>query len=250
VPGGMAHVAVREEMALEEPTLVEGLPGVGLVGKIAADHLVETFDMTHYADLRCSGLPRVAVYRGEQGRVQAPVRLYADEGRDLVVLQSDVPVSPSTAEEFAGCVTGWLADNGVTPVYLSGLPAEKDENPPELFGISTGDGDAILDEYGIVPPRETGLVGGPTGALLHEAEARGLAGVGLVVEADKQFPDPEAARVVLEHGIGPIAGVEVETDTLVDQAEEIREARERLARRMQEADLDESSQAQTLRGFQ
>ncbi len=246
----MAHVAVREEMALDSPTLVEGLPGVGLVGKIAADHLVESFDMTHYADLRCSGLPRVAVYRGEQGRVQAPVRLYADEDRDLVVLQSDVPVSPNIAEEFASCVTSWLVDSGVTPVYLSGLPAEKDEDPPELFGISTDDGEALLDEHGIVPPRETGLVGGPTGALLHEAEAQGLAGVGLIVEADKQFPDPEAARMLLEHGIGPITETEVETERLVDQAEEIRKARERLARRMQEADLDESTQAQTLRGFQ
>jgi uncharacterized protein len=246
----MAHVAVREEMALDSPTLVEGLPGVGLVGKIAADHLVEAFEMTHYADLRCPGLPRVAVYRGEQGRVQAPVRLYADESRDLLVLQSDVPVSPNTAEEFAGCVTGWIADNDATPVYLSGLSAKKDDSPPELFGISTGDGDALLDEHGIVPPRETGLVGGPTGALLHEAEVSGLTGVGLVVEADQQFPDPEAARVLLEHGIGPVAGVDVETETLVEQAEEIRKARERLARRMQQADIDESTQAQTLRGFQ
>jgi uncharacterized protein len=246
----MAHVAVREEMALDSPTLVEGLPGVGLVGKIAADHLVETFDMTHYADVRCAGLPRVAVYRGEQSGVQPPVRLYADAERNLLVLQSDVPVSLDNAEEFATCITGWLTDNDVTPVFLSGLPAEKDDSPPELFGVATGDATVLLDEHGIVPPRETGLVSGPTGALLHDAERTGLGSVGLIVEADPQFPDPEAARALLEHGIGPVAGVDVATEELVEQAEEIRKARERLARRMQQADATESTQAQTLRGFQ
>ena len=30
--------------ALEDPVLIEGLPGVGHVGKLAAEHLLEEFD--------------------------------------------------------------------------------------------------------------------------------------------------------------------------------------------------------------
>jgi uncharacterized protein len=246
----MAHVSIEAELDLDDPMLVEGLPGIGLVGKIAADHLVSTLDMTYYGYLRCDGLPQVATYRGESSVLRPPVRLYADEPNDLLVLQSDVPVSPENADDFAGCLTGWLAEEDVTPLLISGLPTEKDDEPPELYGVATGEGEGLLDEAGIVPPREGGVVSGPTGALLYEAGVTDLGSVGLIAEASPQFPDPEAARVVLEHGVGPLTGVDVDTDELVDQAEEIRDARERLAERMRQAEADESSQARPLRMFQ
>ncbi|MFC6724613.1 PAC2 family protein, partial [Halobium palmae] len=72
---------------------------------------------------------------------------------------------------------------------------------------------------------------------------------GLVVESDPQFPDPEAARVVITDGIGPLTGVDVPTDDLVEHAEEIRDAKERLAARMREAD-EESTQARPLGMYQ
>jgi uncharacterized protein len=244
----MAHVEELVDVSLSEPTLVEGLPGLGLVGKIAADHLVETFDMEYVAGIHCGGIPNVAVYHGGSSEVLPPVRIYADEARDLLVLQSDVPVSPSAAEEFAGCVTGWLTSHEVFPILVSGLAEEK-ETPPAVHGIATGDAAGRLDAAGLSSPGEGGLVSGPTGALLHAAGEEGLDAVGLIVQSDRQFPDPEAARAVIEYGIEPLAGIEADTDALVDHAEEIREVREQMAKRVQQAD-DASSEAQPIRGFQ
>jgi uncharacterized protein len=244
----MARVRERRPLDLDEPTLVEGLPGVGLVGKIAADHLVEELDMEYVAGIRCDGLPSVAVYRGESPRLFPPVRVYADESEDLLVLQSDIPVSPSTATEFAGCVTAWLESHAVTPFCISGLP-ENREGSPEVYGVATAGGEQLLAEAGITPPPQGGLVSGPTGALLAEADVRSLDAVGLVVQADDAFPDPAAARAVLEHGVVPLTGLEVDTSVLVEHAEEIRAARENLARRVAEAE-DGSSRAEPIRGFQ
>jgi uncharacterized protein len=246
----MARIqVVEEDLELDSPTLVEGLPGAGLVGKIAADHLADEFEMTYYAALHCDGLPQIAVYEGDSSELRPPVRLYADESMDLVVLRSDVPVSPTQVTEFASCVTGWLDANDVFPVYLSGLAKEK-EGTPELYGVATGDGEAELDDAGIVPPRGGGMVSGPTGALLHRAVETGLDSVGLIVQTNPRFPDPEASRAILEHGIGPIADVDVNTDRLVEKAGEIQDAREQLAERLREMDQDGSTQAQPIRGFQ
>jgi uncharacterized protein len=244
----MAHVDVHADLDLDSPTLVEGLPGAGLVGKIAADHLVEQFEMEWVASCFCEGLPRVAVYRTGHADTMPPVRLYADAERDLLVLQSDVPVSPSQANEFAGCLTGWFDANDVFPLYLSGLPEGYDE-VPELYGIATGDATARLEAADITPPDEAGLVSGPTGALLHEANVRDLPAIGLIAETEAQFPDPTAAQKILTKGIEPLTGIEVETDSLVEQAEKIRKARERLAKQVHEAD-DESTEAKPIRGFQ
>jgi uncharacterized protein len=246
----MARIAVRSKgIDLDDPTLVEGFPGVGLVGKIAVDHLVGEFDMIHYADLYCEGLPSVATYGTDDPELRTAVRLYVDEERDLVALQSDVPVAPGAAESVADCLAGWLDEHAVTPVYLSGLPAEKEEAPPALYGVAAGDGGAMLADAGIDGPPEAGLISGPTGALLLDAVESGRTAVGLVVESDPRFPDPEASNVLLSRGIEPLTGISVPTEDLVDRAEEIRQAREELARRMQ-SEGEESTRAQPLRMYQ
>ena len=245
----MAQISVRStQTTFDEPRMVEGFPGAGLVGKIAADHLVAELDMTHYADVHCDGVPRVAVY-DESMEVKTPVRIYADAAHDLLVLRADVPVSPDAADEVADCLSGWFEDHGVTPVYLSGMPAKKGEDPPGLTGVATGDGRRLLEDAGVGAPSETGVVSGPTGALLNAAVEADLTAVCLVVETDPRFPDPEAASVLLEQGVEPLTGVDVSVDTLVDRAEEIRDARERLAERMRQ-EVDESTRAQPLRMYQ
>lgn len=245
----MAHIREHADLDLDSPVLVEGLPGVGIVGKIATDHLVDSFEMEYYASCHCDGLPRTAVYEKGDRTIRPPVRIYADEQRDLLALQSDVPVSPESAPEFASCVTAWLADNDVLPIYLSGLPQEKDGRP-KMYGVGIGAAQDRLADHDIDVPSESGMVSGPTGALLAEASEQELDAIGLVVQANPQFPDPEAARVVLVDGIESILSVDVDTDKLVDQAEEIAEAREKLAQRMQEATQEESSQAKPLGMYQ
>jgi uncharacterized protein len=245
----MAHIQVhRDDISLDSPTLVEGLPGVGLVGKIAADHLVDVYDMEYYASAHCEGLPEIAVYDTDDPQVRPPVRLYADEERDLLVLQSDAPISPSGAKEFAGCMVGWFEANDATPIYLSGRPAEKD-GVPNVYGVSTGDGAAMLEGADVDLPSENGAITGPTGALIHESQRVGLTGIGLIVEADQRFPDPEAARALLQTAISPLADFEIDTEALVEQAEEIGRAKAQLAQQLQE-NQEESTSAQPLGMYQ
>lgn len=248
----MASVVPVADFSVDDPVMVEGLPGVGLVGKIATDHVIEQLDMDFVATVDCEGIPRVAIYNEDDTTVQPPVRLYADEANDVLALQSDIPVSRTAAREFAGCVTTWLEEHDALPLYLSGLPVQDldPEKVPDLFGIATGDAAGILDDHAIPLPPERGVVGGPTGALLNRAGARDIDAVGLVVDSDPQFPDPAAARRLIEHGIEPIAEIDVGTEELVDRAEEIQDQKEVLAQRMQEAAEEESTQAKPLRMFQ
>ncbi|WP_435153819.1 proteasome assembly chaperone family protein [Haladaptatus sp. DFWS20] len=242
---------VAEDIELDAPTLVEGLPGLGLVGKIATDHLVEKFDMTYYAGIDCGGIPEIAVYEGNDRKLLPPVRLYADEARNLVALKSDVPVSAEGSPQFAHCVTSWVESHDVTPLYLSGLPHQKQAGEiPKLYGVATGEATHLLDDHDIDYPTETGAVSGPTGALLHHAGRVDLDSIGLIVQSDPQFPDPEAARILIKDGIAPIADIEVPTDDLVEHAEDIRQQKEQFAQRMQDAEQEESSQAKPLRMFQ
>lgn len=241
---------LRDDVSLDEPTLVEGLPGVGLVGKLATDHLAETFEMVHYANVHCEGLPPVATYEGGERDLASPVRLYADPDRDLLALRSDVPVSPGAALEFAECLGEWSAESQVTPIYLSGIGREREDGAtPPLYGVGTGGASESLDAVGIDPPEESGLVSGPTGALLSHAVRTGKTATCLIVEASQRFPDPQAAAHLLGAGVGPLLDAEIPVDELTEHAEEIRQAKRRLAKQMQNAD-ETSSQARPLGMYQ
>ncbi|WP_253736591.1 proteasome assembly chaperone family protein [Halohasta salina] len=240
---------VDEKSSLDSPVLVEGFPGVGLVGKMAVDHLIATFEMDHYANVYCDSLPPVATYQEDTRGLVTPVRLYVDTERDLLALQSDVPIGPDAATEFGNCVRDWFDDGELLPVYISGLPRQT-EAPPALYGVATDDtaGDRLTDA-GVDQPAEMGLISGPTGALLAHATEHDTTAVGLVVESNPQLPDPIASQVVIDGGIEPIADIEVPTEDLSARAEEIEQARQQLIQRMQQA-TDDSSRAQPLRMYQ
>lgn len=239
----MGHVEIREEVSLERPTLIEGLLGVGLVGKIATDHVIAELDMTYFGFVRCPGLPRVAVYEAGDRETYPAVRLYASEAHDLVVLRSDVPVSPSQVDDFATCVTRWIAERDGMPVYVSGFPAEVEaEGSRELYGVATGNAETLLEDLDVQPPETDGVWSGPTGALLARADEVGMDAVGLIVESDPQFPDPEAACAYINQGVNPIAGVNVDDAGIRDHAEDIRSEKEQLAQQMGQTG-DESSKA-------
>jgi len=240
---------VDEGMSLDSPVLVEGFPGVGLVGKMAVDHLIAAFEMDHYANVYCDTIPPVATYQEDSRQLVTPVRLYADAERDLLALQSDVPIGPEAATEFGNCVAGRFAEADVLPVYISGLPRQTDE-VPALYGVACGESAADrLTDAGVDQPAEMGLISGPTGALLAHATEHDNTAVGLVVESNPQLPDPIASQVVIEQGIEPIAGISVPTEDLSARAEEIEQARQRLIQRMQQA-TEDSSRAQPLRMYQ
>jgi uncharacterized protein len=252
----MARVQVRPDAdfdpaALDEPVLVDGLPGLGLVGKLAADHLAEQFGTRPVADVRCGALHSAAVYGPESSSVRTPVRIEAAPANDLLVLRSDVPV-PVEDDGFAEAVIETAAEWGATPLCVGGMAVERadaEERPAEVWGVATPGGQSHLDRAGIVPPAAPGVLAGPAGALLDAAAEREVPAVGLVVEADADAPDPTAARAVLERGLAPLADVDADAEGLFEGMEALFDAGEELASRMGEGGED-SSRAQPLSMFQ
>ena len=70
----MSHAFVHDDSTrLRNPVYIDGLPGLGPVGKIVADHLFDEFDMTLFASIEWPALPPVVVALAEfDGRTFHP----------------------------------------------------------------------------------------------------------------------------------------------------------------------------------
>ncbi|WP_123537458.1 proteasome assembly chaperone family protein [Halosimplex salinum] len=231
----------REELAapdLDEPVLVEGLPGVGHVGKLAVEHLLEELESELVERVHSTHFPpQVSV---EDGRTElASAEFHAvqpEEGRDLLVLTGDHQAQDN--EGHYGLTDTFLdvaEDYGVERVFaLGGVPTGELIEEYSVLGAATTD-DVVDDLTDVgVEFREdepAGGIVGVSGLLLGLGQRRDFEAACLMGETSGYLVDPKSAQAVLEI-LQEVVDFDVDYASLEDRADEMEE----VVRKIQEMD--------------
>lgn len=77
---------IEKNTVPSEAFLVHGMPDVGLVGVIAASHLITEYKMVEMAYIDSESLPPVAVLH--EGLPYAPIRVFGNDGLLITITQS------------------------------------------------------------------------------------------------------------------------------------------------------------------
>ncbi|WP_256301061.1 proteasome assembly chaperone family protein [Haloarchaeobius salinus] len=221
------------DVATDEPYLIEGLPGHGLVAAIATDLVTRQLELEHHGSIVSDEFPSVAPFT--EGRVQDLVRVYAGADPPVMTLQSAVALPGRAFGPLADCVLEDLAVEFDRAIFLTGAPAENEENIGEVFGVATTDEvEAELREADIPIADGFGLIGGITGALVSACHRADVPASVLVVKANPYLPDPAAAESVIENALEPLVDFDIDTTELAEQADEIRTQMEEVSRHYQQ----------------
>ncbi|MFB6183161.1 MAG: proteasome assembly chaperone family protein [Haloarculaceae archaeon] len=227
----------------EEPTLIEGLPGLGLVASIAVDQITRQLALPQYGTIVSDDFPPVASFDG--GRVRDAVRVYAGENPPVMTLQSDVPIPPNAVESLSETVLNDLAQDFERAVFLAGAPAESEDDVGDVVGVATTDElEAELTAADIELAEGPGIIGGVTGSLLADCYHGDIPAAVLVVRSNPYIPDPGAARAVIEDALEPLVAFDIDTQELLDQAEEIRRQKQQIAEQLQQYRQQQEPQSQ------
>ncbi|WP_415382487.1 proteasome assembly chaperone family protein [Halosimplex sp. TS25] len=231
----------REALAspdLDDPVLVEGLPGVGHVGKLAVEHLLEEIDSERVERVHSTHFPpQVSV---EDGRTElASAEFHAvrpEDGRDLLVLTGDHQAQDS--EGHYGLTDTFLdvaEDYGVERVFaLGGVPTgELIEEYSVLGAATTDEVVADLEDVGVEfrEDEPAGGIVGVSGLLLGLGERRGFDAACLMGETSGYLVDPKSAQAVLEV-LQEVVDFDVDYASLEERADEMEE----VVRKIQEMD--------------
>ncbi|AFZ71593.1 proteasome assembly chaperone family protein [Natronobacterium gregoryi] len=231
------------DVPAEAPTLIEGLPGHGLVASIAVDQITTQLDLEHYGNVAADEFPPVVTF--EDGLVQDLVRVYAGPEPAVMTLESDLALPEPAYEPLSKCVLEELADDFSRAIFLAGAPAQSEERIGDVSGVATTD--AIrddLDEAGITVPEDRGVVGGITGSLVRECYQADIPAALLIVRSHPYLPDPHAAKSVIENALEPLVEFDIETAALDEQAEEIQQQMQQVAQQYQQMTEDQQQQQQ------
>ena len=218
-----------ETVPLDDPVLIEGLPGVGHVGKLAADHLVEEFDATPVRRLYSEHFPpQVSIDEtGVASLTAAEFHAIPTAGRDLVVVTGDHQAQSNHGHyRLTEAILDVGETLGVSEVYaLGGVPTGELIEEYDVLGAATDETTVDrLTEAGVEfrSDEPAGGIVGVSGLLLGLGGRRAFTAACLMGETSGYLVDPKSARAVLVV-LESVLDFEVDFETLEDRAEEMEE---------------------------
>jgi uncharacterized protein (TIGR00162 family) len=217
------------EVELSDPVLVEGLPGVGHVGKLGAEHLLEELDSTLVRQVYSEHFPP-QVDIDEDGIAEltsAEFHAIETEGRDLLVLTGDHQAQDNTGHYRLATAFLDIADEfDVSEAYaLGGVPTGELIEEYDVLGAAANgalkeDLEAVDIEFREDEP--AGGIVGVSGLLLGLGRRRDFDAACLMGETSGYLVDPKSARAVLE-ALEELLDFELDYEELEERADEMEE---------------------------
>lgn len=175
---------------LDNPVFIEGLPGIGNVGKIAVDFLIDELRAKKLYEITSYTFPH-SVFVNEDNLVELPIvevfYRQAKGKRDILLLGGDVqPIDEISSYEFSEKILDIVQKlNGRDIITLGGIGLADIPKKPKVY--CTGNTKKAIDKYksGMVSGSLYGVVGpivGVSGLLLGLATRRNMDAVSFLAE--------------------------------------------------------------------
>ena len=214
--------------------MLYGFPDVGLVGVIAASHLMsELKNLNEVAYMDSKLLPPLIVLH--EGLPHSPIRIFGNDNVLLAVSETAIPAD--TIYPIMNALIDWGKSKNVEMmISLSGIPIQDRQDVQELKVFAAASNPEMLkmvQDKGIKILNE-GYMVGPQAIVLQRCARMGVPAITLLAQCFLNYPDPEAAAEVLKE-LTNITGIKVDISKLLEKGEEIRlKARDVMKRTQQE----------------
>ncbi len=242
------EIDVLKKIEVDNPIFIEALPGVGHVGKLVADHMIDELDAVKFAEIYSPTFPP-QILVGDEGIIENMINeLYyikdlGEDNLDIILIGGNTQ-SLSPDGQYLVCkeILDFLEQFNISRIFtLGGLPTGQPVENPKVFGAATCESNVeLLKEVDVEIRSNDGGIVGASGLFLGLGMRRGIEGSCLMGETPGYFIDAESAEGVLLK-LSELLNFEINTDKLDERAEETKQM---LARAQQmEQDLINRSNA-------
>lgn len=226
-------INILEEPILKNAILIEGLPGIGLVGKLAADHMLDELKAKKFIEFYSPYLPPQVIIRkdGTVKLVNMEFHYWRGEKNDLILLTGEFQgITPDSQYQISEKILDMAEKFNVVRIFtLGGLGTGGITKEPKVFGATTNrELVEDLKKLGVIF-KGGGAIFGASGLLLGLGMQRGIDGVCLMGETHGQIIDAKSAEAVLKV-LTNILGIEIDMTELVKKAKETERQMSRMSK--------------------
>ena len=250
------HIEELIEPKLTNPILIEGLPGMGMVGKITTQHLIKQLAAKRIAFLYSPHFPYYVLVnkKGTVRLLRGEFFCWRNqpEKNDLIFLTGDGQAQTIEGQyAVARCILDFAEKHAVKQIVTIGGYRNKVEKEPSVIAVSNNQRllNAGLRAEAITSSNGNPIVG-TAGLLLGLAKFRKIDAIGLLGENAGYLPDPLAAKSVAKvllkmlHITVDLRELDEEIEKskgLLKRMQELEERREEYAQRMSRVDYEKTT---------
>lgn len=198
------YIKERVSVELREPVLVVGLPGLGLVGKIAIRFLIRQLKAQRFAFLYSPHFPYFVLVnkKGSVRLLRGAFYFWRNPAgaNDYIFFTGDSQSQTIEGQyEIADCMLDFAKQHGVRAIVTIGGYRVETQGKPKVYVAATGQ--EVLGKAlgaGAVVSDSGSPIVGTAGLILGLARFKHIEALCLLGETRGYLPDPLAARSVLE----------------------------------------------------
>ncbi|MCJ7443723.1 MAG: proteasome assembly chaperone family protein [Methanotrichaceae archaeon] len=227
----MKETLIRKikDVSLTDPILIEGLPGVGHVGKLVADHMVEALKADKIIEIYSPHFPPKVLVRNNGTIKQVRNEIYAYKGKenepDLLLLIGDYQSATNEGHyELTGVFLDIAEQYGVKRIFaLGGYGTGQFVDKPTVIGaVNRLELVEEMKQCGVTfhENEPGGGIIGASGLLLGLGGLRGIDAICLMGVTSGYIVDPKTAQEVLRV-LSKSLMIDVEMQALEERAKEM-----------------------------
>ena len=217
-------VQFNEKPELNNPILIEGLPGIGFVANIANLHLIQELKAKLFAEIRSSSFQDFAMTAGD-GKARFPTNeLYYHKGRDnqerdLIILYGNTQALTTVGQyELCGKVLDISEELGCNYIVTLGGLRREEKIPEAKLYCAASDPEVLKEALNLGAEIIEGQIFGIAGLLVGLCKLWNMKGFCLLAETPGTFPDRIAAKELLKT-ISSILMPKLDLNDLTETAE-------------------------------
>jgi len=218
----------------EGATFVLGFAGIGLIGPIVANTLIEQLtDIKEIGFITSEYLPPISVFYA--GVLKHPFRLLYSPKHNLIVGICEVPFQiPTAYNDLSKTICNWALSEDVRAkeiIIFQGIPQRGIVDEYPVYYAAEEAMLEHLEKFGISKV-EKGIIVGPEATVLNEALTNRLNAFALFTPV-LEIPTPEGAASILEV-LNKMYELTIDTASLIEQGKEIKAKMLELAQKAQQ----------------
>lgn len=197
------------------PIIIEGFPGFGLIGTITTEFLIEQLKAEQIGIIKSDDIP--AMIAIHDSKVVNPIGIFYDKKTNILIVHIITSIQ-GIEWDLANTIMDMAKQLKAKEIIsLEGVaaPGIEGENT-KCFYYTTNDVSKKIFEKNKIEPLKEGIILGVTGALLLDADSFPLSCV--FAETHSALPDSIAAARVIEI-LDKLLGLRIDTKPLMQQAE-------------------------------
>jgi len=249
----MKETTIKEIAKTEakNPILIEGLPGLGMVGRIAVNFLTKQLKAKKIAELYSPHFPYYVLVnkKGNVRLLHGVFSLWKNKSgkEDLIFLTGDSQAQTIEGQyDVADCILRFAKKKKVKTIITIGGYRKEAENTPKVVAVSTSP--SLLEDAlraGVIASSAGNPIVGTAGLLLGMAKFARIDALCLLGETRGYLPDPKAAKSILTV-LQRMLGIEVDLAELDKEVEKF----EKIAERMKEIEARRETYTRKMRSLE